>query len=888
MKIALKRNLAASSEATSSNHILQNSTNQQTTDTDSDHSNNDPFRHFNKKPKFSEQPRERPLTNDEKDHNSTHSSSSSQPSTANTSTSIFNILKNQQHKKKSSIEAMFQDKLNKPTAFSGSTESGGSNRLMRNATLNLTNSSNSGQTSKRLVIKNLKATPKSTEDSFNRLWPCLENAVKAIHTSKPISMSLEILYQNVENICFEKKSSVAYQQLKQLCEEHISNELPKLTMQMDDQLSYLKLLNNHWQMHCSQMMMICQIFLPLDRGYVLNNPLILSIWDLSLELFKTHIVMNKTVQARCISGLLVLIEQERNGELIERSLVKNLLTMLYKLQLYQTIFEVEFIQSSESLYSVEGESLLQQLEIPEYLKHVEKRFNEENNRLLHYLHQSTRPLIISCLEKFLIADHVNTILQKGFDSMLDDMRIPDLKLLYQLLYRIPNGVDQLKGAFSQYIKKRGREIVVNPEKDNVMIQDLLDFKEKLDLTYQCWADNEKFQHSLKDSFEHFINQRQNRPAELVAKYIDNKLRSGNKEATEEELDKILDKIMVLFRFIHGKDVFEAYYKKDLAKRLLIGKSASVDAEKSMLSKLKQECGGVFTLKLEGMFKDMELSKDIMAAYEQQLQHRPTINLYVNILTLTHWPTYPIATIVLPPELSSLQEKFTDFYKKKYSGRNLQWQPALGHCLVKGTIDSNNVKEFQVSLYQTLVLLLFNTRDEMTYEDIYESTKIDENELKRTLQSLACGKVPILLKSSKGVEVTQDEVFSFNKDFKHKLCRIKINQVQLKETQEENQATNERIFQDRQYQVDAAIVRVMKMRKTLLHNLLITEVVGQLKFSIKPADIKKRIESLIDRDYIARDETNQNQYNYLAWFKNIYTNDSTFLFILLFSCTFYNI
>ena len=55
----------------------------------------------------------------------------------------------------------------------------------------------------------------------------------------------------------------------------------------------------------------------------------------------------------------------------------------------------------------------------------------------------------------------------------------------------------------------------------------------------------------------------------------------------QELERLLDKIMVLFRFIHGKDVFEAFYKKDLAKRLLVGKSASVDAEKSMLSKLKQ-------------------------------------------------------------------------------------------------------------------------------------------------------------------------------------------------------------------------------------------------------------------------------------------------------------
>lgn len=37
-----------------------------------------------------------------------------------------------------------------------------------------------------------------------------------------------------------------------------------------------------------------------------------------------------------------------------------------------------------------------------------------------------------------------------------------------------------------------------------------------------------------------------------AKYVDSKLRAGNKEATEEELERILDKIMIIFRFIHGQ------------------------------------------------------------------------------------------------------------------------------------------------------------------------------------------------------------------------------------------------------------------------------------------------------------------------------------------------
>ena len=74
--------------------------------------------------------------------------------------------------------------------------------------------------------------------------------------------------------------------------------------------------------------------------------------------------------------------------------------------------------------------------------------------------------------------------------------------------------------------------------------------------------------------------------------------------------------MTLFRYIDGKDMFEAFYKKDLSKRLLFDKSASIDAEKSMISKLKAECGSGFTSKLEGMFKDVELSRDVMSSFKE--------------------------------------------------------------------------------------------------------------------------------------------------------------------------------------------------------------------------------------------------------------------------------
>ena len=59
------------------------------------------------------------------------------------------------------------------------------------------------------------------------------------------------------------------------------------------------------------------------------------------------------------------------------------------------------------------------------------------------------------------------------------------------------------------------------------------------------------------------------------------------------------------------------------------------------------------------------------------------------------------------------------------------------------------------------------------------------------------------------------------------------------------------------QIDAAIVRVMKTRKSLSHKLLVSELLTQLKFPMKQSDLKKRIESLIDREYLERDRENPN-------------------------------
>ncbi|CAO2622578.1 CUL4B [Lemmus lemmus] len=696
---------------------------------------------------------------------------------------------------------------------------------------------------KKLVIKNFKDKPKLPENYTDETWQKLKEAVEAIQNSTSIKYNLEELYQAVENLCSYKISANLYKQLRQICEDHIKAQIHQFREDSLDSVLFLKKIDKCWQSHCRQMIMIRSIFLFLDRTYVLQNSMLPSIWDMGLELFRAHIISDQKVQTKTIDA-------------IDRSLLRSLLSMLSDLQIYQDSFEQRFLEETNRLYAAEGQKLMQEREVPEYLHHVNKRLEEEADRLITYLDQTTQKSLIASVEKQLLGEHLTAILQKGLNNLLDENRIQDLSLLYQLFSRVRGGVQVLLQQWIEYIKAFGSTIVINPEKDKTMVQELLDFKDKVDhIIDTCFLKNEKFINAMKEAFETFINKRPNKPAELI----------GNKEATDEELEKMLDKIMIIFRFIYGKDVFEAFYKKDLAKRLLVGKSASVDAEKSMLSKLKHECGAAFTSKLEGMFKDMELSKDIMIQFKQYMQNQNVpgnIELTVNILTMGYWPTYVPMEVHLPPEMVKLQEIFKTFYLGKHSGRKLQWQSTLGHCVLKAEFKEGK-KELQVSLFQTLVLLMFNEGEEFSLEDIKQATGIEDGELRRTLQSLACGKARVLAKNPKGKDIEDGDKFICNDDFKHKLFRIKINQIQMKETVEEQASTTERVFQDRQYQIDAAIVRIMKMRKTLSHNLLVSEVYNQLKFPVKPADLKKRIESLIDRDYMERDKENPNQYSYIA-------------------------
>lgn len=592
----------------------------------------------------------------------------------------------------------------------------------------------------------------------------------------------------------------------------------------------------------------------------------------------------RSLESDVIGGVCGLIEYDRRGNAaMDGELLKDSIMMLYVQGVYTKYFEPVMIKTSKIYFEDFGTSWSSS-PLKEYIAACEKLLAREADRCMAYnLDSTTERLLMELAHRILINDYSEKLLHEGsLANLMADKDMKSVKGLYDLL-KLSALQKKLKKPWADYIRKTGAAIVSDKEHGDEMVIRLLELRRSLDLMIRdAFGRDEDFLWGMREAFGNFMNDRAtaacwdtgtSKIGEMTAKHIDMLLRGGLKtlpksllsdlqdRATAEregqastgdedaELDRQLDNCLELFRFIEGKDAFEAFYKKDLARRLLMSRSASQDAERNMLTKLRGECGSNFTHNLEQMFKDQELAKDEMEAYKQHCQNtsegKPPVDLHVMVLSASAWPTYPDVRLNLPDEAATQIERFDRHYKGKHTGRVLTWKHSLAHCSVKAVFPKGP-KELLVSAFQAVVLLMFNsvpTGGVLTYEQLSTGSGLTGGELERTLQSLACGKARVLTKHPKGRDVKKTDTFTFNATFSDPKYRVKINQIQLKETKEENKATHERIAQDRRFETQAAIVRIMKSRKTMGHSELVAEVINLTKKrgSVEPGAIKKEIE-----------------------------------------------
>jgi len=323
----------------------------------------------------------------------------------------------------------------------------------------------------------------------------------------------------------------------------------------------------------------------------------------------------------------------------------------------------------------------------------------------------------------------------------------------------------------------------------------------------------------------------------------------------------------VFKYIEDKDVFQTFYSKNLAKRLIHGTSASEDLEGNMIGKLKSACGYEYTSKLQRMFTDMTVSRDLLERFKSYLEDsNKTGGLGVDfnalVLATGSWPLQPPSTnFSVPKDLQACEQTFLKFYTDQHSGRKLNWL----HQLSKGEV---KMKKYTLvcSTYQMGILLQFNQYEKMTTDEIHIATQLTDTVLKNTLLSLL--KTRVLKREGSvdiGAEVEKEHSFLPNEMFRSKRAKVNINVPIRAQREEEDKSTHAAVAEDRKLQIQAALVRIMKMRKTLQHGALMSEVIAQLQTRFKPkvAVIKKCIDILIEKEYLERVESQKDMYSYVA-------------------------
>jgi hypothetical protein len=305
-----------------------------------------------------------------------------------------------------------------------------------------------------------------------------------------------------------------------------------------------------------------------------------------------------------------------------------------------------------------------------------------------------------------------------------------------------------------------------------------------------------------------------------------------------------------------------------------------------------------------------------------LSQHPSFSLSVQVLSTGHWPAHLARSPVqatLPPEVAAAHGVFEDWYHARHNQCSLKWVVGLGDAVVAAKMGGGRVYEFHVGALQAIVLKAFDgVSTAVSFGDVQRVTGMHAEVLKRVLHSLCCQKLKLLevhsyaqmqtLTKPQNLALTQsqsqsqsqsqphthssdalsvfdkpsssrdapskrviadDDSFTVNMRFTHPFRRLFLPMPTLDElTRAASGATAaassvQGLKESRGHVVEAAVVRVMKAHKVLAHAQLVVEVLTHVTAFVPDVKvIKQRVEHLIDRGYLERDESDSKLYVYV--------------------------
>ncbi|XP_060645822.1 cullin-5 [Drosophila nasuta] len=637
---------------------------------------------------------------------------------------------------------------------------------------------------------------------------------------------------------------------------------------------------------------------------------------LMLDSWNKHIFHD--IKDRLQESAMKIVHAERNGDAYDAQLVVGVRESYVnlssnaedKLEIYREHFEKAYLKATADFYRLKSTEQQQENGVLAYMKYADAKLREEEVRAKRYLEPSSFNILTCRLVKVLIVDHLNSIIAEC-PALIRDYETDRLNLMFRLMDRVLDGegVEAMMGDLQRHIKSAG--LADMQSASEIITQDSEKYVERLlelfnkfsDLVRNAFNDDPRFLTARDIAFKMVVNDTsvfkmelptsianrgvkytapESKCPELLANYCDMLLRRTplSKRLTSEQIDARLRDVLLVLKYVNNKDVFMRYHKVHLTRRLILGTSADSEKEEDIVEWLR-EVGmpADYVNRLARMFQDIKVSEDLNTQFRNSISRHDAIN--IKILNAGAWARCSErVSVSLPIELEDYIPDVEEFYKKKHSGRKLQWY----HHMSNGTITFvNNFGRYDldVTTFQMAVLFAWNQRqhDKISYENLRLATELPDPELRRTLWSLVAFpkiKKQILLMEPTAIgspkDFAENTMFYINQEFAivkngKSQRRGKLNligRLQLS-TERSQQEDNQSIVQLRILRTQEAIIKIMKVRKRMNNAALQAELIDILKNMFLPSKkmIKEQLEWLIEHKYMRRDDDDINMFIYVA-------------------------
>eukprot|EP01055_Gregarina_sp_Pseudo9_P002245 Gregarina_sp_Pseudo_9__2244@NODE_257_length_3397_cov_5_813580_g240_i0_p1_GENE_NODE_257_length_3397_cov_5_813580_g240_i0NODE_257_length_3397_cov_5_813580_g240_i0_p1_ORF_typecomplete_len794_score154_21Cullin/PF00888_22/9_3e123Cullin_Nedd8/PF10557_9/1_2e25DUF501/PF04417_12/0_018KH_domlike/PF14714_6/2_5KH_domlike/PF14714_6/1_5e02KH_domlike/PF14714_6/5e03WIYLD/PF10440_9/0_77RGS/PF00615_19/3_3e02RGS/PF00615_19/5_9e02RGS/PF00615_19/16_NODE_257_length_3397_cov_5_813580_g240_i010153162 len=671
----------------------------------------------------------------------------------------------------------------------------------------------------------------------------------------------------------------------------------------------LRAVAKKWEDHKTFIQWLGVIFQYLDRYHVQLNG-VDRLERMGIKKWMKHIYV--PLSDRIIMAYTNLLELDRTNAcatpiekldyvytpFLDENLAREVTMMITALIDHCAVYSEKFVphalNATTAFYTSIASVWLGAVSFADYLKKAERALRDEEARCNTFFFKDLLLKLQKTVQDCLLVKPQDKLLAlpTSIEFLLQNNQREDLQRAFSLFSRCDGCLPQLAAAFRKFVLSEGCKIIhaktaaiesrgvsqkqksvafasltVNPDvADLEFVYSLIQLHTK----YQEYVDNVfkkefNFTKALKDAFENFMNLDVGPypMAAFLCTFADKLIRRPPNATialpqTTEAMEAMVQRLVTLFSFLTDKDLFAEGYRQQLARRLIGSQGLPDDTEKYLVARLKHECGGSFSGKLEGMLNDIVEAHEPREKFAQFLKENPLdepLDFSVQVLTTGHWPSYPQTEMKLPPVITQGMERFRAFYDTLTTHRRLLWIHSLAQAIVNAKLKRDH--QLVCTAFQAQLLLAFNEKEKLTLKDLGEYSGIAEADLKKQVKCLHA-KYAIIIKID-NPDDPENPQYQANTSFTCNARRFKLPVPIQEEAQQKDN-----LQQDRTIAIQAAIVRVMKARKQLQHSQLVAEVTSHLAlFKPQPKDIKQCIETLIQREYLERGETESSVYTYVA-------------------------